>query len=77
MPLFVHQYTNREHCREIRNAQRKRYYSKTLNISQGRRRWTKEEDNLVLNSSLTDTELSKLIQRSVRSIQVRRCRLKK
>ena len=39
--------------------------------------WTAEQDKMVLEHLITDTELSKIIQHSVKAIQVRRCRLKK
>ena len=58
-----------------RNRERKRYYNKTSG-KYPQRKYTAWEDEMVLHSKLTDTELSKELCRSVQSIQVRRCRLK-
>ena len=60
-------------CRE----QKRRYYSKTQYARNGNVKWTEEENNLVLQHNITDTELSKLIGRSVASIQTQRSVLKK
>ena len=62
-----------EFC-EARKRYNKKYYKRTAIYK--KRAWTKEEDELVLKHSITDTELSDLIRRSVRSIQIRRSRLK-
>lgn len=75
MPNFARQYKDKEKCRQIRNEQRARYYKKTA-IYQGRE-WTAYEDKMVLEHSMPDMELSALLQRGVRAIQIRRCRLKK
>ena len=58
-----------------RNAQRKRYYDKTAIYEPSS--WTNDQDRLVLEHMITDSELSSLIGHSVRAIQIRRCRLKK
>jgi hypothetical protein len=76
MPLRANQYKDKEKLRITRNAQRKRYYNKTTNIYK-RRKWTTEDIQLILNSNLTDMELSKLIERSVPSIQVKRNKIRK
>lgn len=75
MPKFVKQYNDPLQLLLIRNGQRQRYYQKTAKYP--KREWNPEEDEMVLNSSLKDTELSGILQRSVESIQVRRCRLQK
>ena len=76
MPIRVRSYKNKDKARVTRNAQRLRYYQKTQLYS-GRRTWTKEEDKAVLEHSITDTELSYAIHRSVQSIHTRRYNLKK
>ena len=75
MPIRVRSYKNKDKARVTRNAQRLRYYQKTQ-LYPDRRRWTREEDIEVLKHSITDTELSYLIHRSVQSIQIRRNKLK-
>ncbi len=61
--------------RKTRNKGKRKYYSKTAKYK--RRAWTDLEDIIVLEHKKTDTEISNYIQRSVLSIQTRRCRLKK
>lgn len=67
-------YRDMEKYRKTRNACKRRYYRKTQKGG-ARRRWTKEEDAIVLEHAHTDTEISEMIGRSVCSIQVRRSRL--
>lgn len=62
-----------ENIRQARRAYNREYYSRTAIY--GRRSWSASEDAMVLAHSITDTELSQIIQRSVRAIQVRRTRL--
>lgn len=62
--------------RERKRNARKRYYAKTANLYP-RRGWTAEEKQLVLEHSTPDSELSVKIQRSVKSIQEERRRMKK
>lgn len=69
-------YRDMDKYRITRNAQRNRYYSRTKGLYPPRP-YTDEDDYQILNSSLTDMELSVLIKRSVGSIQTRRCELKK
>lgn len=68
----------KDHARytKIHRAQNRRYYGKTAFLYTPRE-WTPEEDEQVLNSNLTDMELSLKIERSVSAIQVRRSRLKR
>lgn len=68
-------YKDMDKFRRTRNAQKKRYYAKTAIYAP--RRWTYEEEMMVLEHSITDTELSSKIGRSVGSIQKRRSILKK
>lgn len=68
-------YTDMDKFSEARKRYNKKYYKRTAIYR--KRAWTEEEDKLVLEQSITDTELSYLIERSVKSIQIRRSRLKK
>ena len=63
---------------EKRNDQKAVYFSKTTYTGSFNRRnpIRQEEDNLILEHSIPDTELHKIIGRSVRAIQARRHRLK-
>ena len=74
MPNFRKHYSE-EQFLKMRNEQRKRNYSQTAQYK--RRDWIPEEDEAVLKQDITDRELSKIISRSVQSIQIRRSRLKK
>ena len=74
MPKFTKQYDDQLQLLFIRNGQRARYYKKTAKYP--RKLWNPEEDELVLNSELCDSDLSVVLRRSVESIQVRRSRLK-
>ena len=67
-------YKDIEKFRLTRNKVKRKYYSKTAKYK--RRAWTELEDVIVLEHNKTDTEISNQIQRSVCSIQTRRCRLK-
>ena len=76
MPIRINLYKSRDKARSTRNAQRLRYYQKTQLYSK-RRLWTSKEDKAVLEHSISDTQLSTTICRSVGAIQARRSMLKK
>ena len=59
--------------RQSKNRQRKRYYKKTQNAKNSGRPWSLEEIKIVMEHDMTDTEISKLIGRSVAAIQGKRC----
>jgi len=61
--------------REQKRRDRKRYYAKTAN-RYPKRAWIAEEKQLALAHTVPDSELSAKIQRSVKSIQEERRRLK-
>lgn len=60
-----------------RNEWRKRNYHKTTNAKNTLKRWSQSDEELVLNSDLTDFELSQKIGRSVQAIQLKRYKLLK
>lgn len=66
----------RSNNREKRSAQRKRYYNKTSFSEKSHKPWSVEEIEMVLEHSVSDSELSETICRSVQSIQIARCRFK-
>ena len=75
MPKMKNRYKDPKKFLKTRNAQRQRYYSKTAVYEPSY--WTPEQDQLVLEHAITDTELSAKIGHSVSAIQNRRCKLKK
>ena len=76
MPNRQHLYKDKDKARATNKAQKLRYRRKTQLYS-GKPRWTLKEDKLVLDHTISDTELSFMIHRSVQAIQIRRHRLKK
>ncbi len=66
---------NEKKFKDNRSKYNKQYYARTRRY--GYSKWTEEMDKIVLEHNITDTEISKLINKSVMAIQVRRCRLKK
>ena len=66
----------RSRKKEVSQAQNKKYYNKTSNARNGRRRFTEQELVLIWQHNITDTELSERIGRSVQSIQIKRSRMK-
>ena len=78
MPIHLKLYKDREKARILRNKQRKRNYAKgRINATNSKSRYTEKELLLILDHDITDAELSKLLGRSVESIQIKRARLKK
>lgn len=71
------QYKDMEKYHKARNRQRARYYGKTSNAENSRQPYTLKEMELILDHNITDTELAKMLGRSVLSIQIKRSRLKK
>lgn len=70
-------YKDLEKWRNANNAQKKRYYKKTQNARNSKLFWTKEDIELVMEHKISDSELSKVIGRSVLAIQKMRCKQKK
>ena len=68
-------YRDMEKYRKACRRQNQRYYAKTSNLYPPKA-WTAEEDAMVLDHKIPDSELSKELERSVRAIQHRRHRLK-
>lgn len=68
-------YRDMEKFRKTCNRKNRRYYGKTSNICP-RKEWTNKEDSMVLDHKISDSELSKNLERSVRAIKIRLHRLK-
>lgn len=70
-------YKDQEKFRVYRNGYKRRYNSKR-NFSDGKkRRWTEEEIEVVLAHEMTDTEIARMLGRSVSAVQVIRHRKSK
>lgn len=69
-------YKNLDKWRKTKILQKRRYRKQTGAGMFPSRSWTSEEDKEVLNSALSDRDLSQEIKRSVGAIQTRRVRLK-
>ena len=65
-------------CNKVaRRKFNKRYYARTQYAVNHYKRWTEEELRLVLAHEVSDTDLAKLLNRSVGAIQRIRWRFKK
>lgn len=69
-------YKNQEKLRAYINRTKKKYRERTGSGQYQRREWTDEENEMVMNHSMTDRELGKLLERSVTAIQIQRVRIK-
>ena len=70
-------YKNIDRWRETARKQKKKYYGRTTDSENKGQRWTTKEIEIVLAHEITDTEISKKINRSVQAIQIARCRYAK
>lgn len=77
MPKYLKCYKDKEKARRTRNKHRRQNYQKTAFAPNSGKLWSEYEDAIILEHTVTDFELAKLLKRSVGSIQNRRCRLKK
>lgn len=73
---YKHNKTWRRNNRNKYQEQKKRYYDKTVSTFR-KGKYTEEEMKFILErEDLTDTQISRFLQRSVASIQCKRCKLK-
>lgn len=72
-----HAYKDLKKFAETKKAYQERWRKRSGAGKYGRRRWTLEEDDIVLEKETTDREISKKIHRSIGAIQIRRVFLKK
>ncbi len=70
-------YKDLEKWRKSCEKQRKRYYAKTTDAVNKNKPYSEREIELILQHDITDTQLSKMIGRSVKAIQVKRAKLNK
>ena len=76
MPNRKSEYRDMNKFKETRYKQRLRYYRRFQNAPNKGARWSDEDINLVLAHEFPDRELSKLLGRSIASIQICRARHK-
>lgn len=61
-----------------RNDQRLKYYhARQFGVRGDRRKWTPEDIQRLADVTLTDTDLGKLLDRSVLAIQIKRSRMRR
>lgn len=68
-------YVDKNLWKRTAQEQKRRYYGKTAFMP--RKKWTTEEELMVLEHKIPDSELSELINHSVGSIQTKRSLLKR
>ena len=73
--MSLKNYKDRDVGRQKLNEYKSRYRLSHGANEYKRRKWTKEEDELIIAHNISDTEISKQINRSVGSIQTHRNRL--
>lgn len=66
---------NIDKFKKARSEYNKKYYAKTQNAINKYNRWTREEEEEILESTLTDSELSQKLGRSTRAILEKRHKL--
>lgn len=70
-------YKDMEKWKETSKKQKRKYYAKTSNRKNSKKKWTQYEVELIMEHKQSDSELSETLGRSVRSIQIKRCRINK
>jgi len=75
MVLRKENYRDMDKFNETRYEQRKRYYQKSQKYEP--KIWSDAEIEEILNPEIPDSELSKILCRSVGAIQGKRCNIKK
>ena len=66
----------RNHPEETKRDKEKYYNKNNGNDTNKRQRYTAKEISLILNKDFSDTELAKMLKRSMQAIQIARCRYK-
>lgn len=76
MPKSLKSMKDRRKALKLRNTQRKKNYAKSRkNATFSGRNWNIRDIEIILNSPLSDREISKMIGRSVQAIQIKRSRV--
>ncbi|MBR3429980.1 MAG: hypothetical protein IKG87_07785 [Clostridia bacterium] len=69
-------YRDAEKYRQYRNGYNNRYYRRTQFCARSKMPWSEEEEKLAMEHKHTDTEIAKMIGRSVRAIQLKRNKIR-
>lgn len=69
-------YKDKEKLKKTRTEYNKKYYAKTSNAKNGMKRWTEEEEKLIMDSDLLDSQLSEQLGRSMGAIAIKRSKLR-
>ena len=70
-------YKDQDRFRRYRNRYKNRYNAKRDYSGGKKNKWSEDEEKIVLAHEMTDTEIAKMLKRSINAIQVRRNLLKK
>lgn len=70
-------YRDKEKYRIYRNDYNKRYYKARQFLKNNKKRWTEEEIQLVMEQKIPDTDIAFKLGRSVKAIQILRCKQRK
>lgn len=77
MPKSLKSFADTDKARAYRNRQRKINYDRDgSDRRHGNKQWLRFEIDMILERKLTDREVARIIGRSVRAIQVKRCKLR-
>ena len=75
MPKCIKLYKNKDKAKKYRKKHHDNNYNKNDYSVGKRRKWETWEEQYILNNE-NDVEIAKYLQRSLRAIHIKRCRLK-
>ena len=70
------EYKDLEKYKKTKREQEKRYYGKTQDALNSRKYWTSREIKMIMAKNMSDRELSQILGRSMKAIQVKRYKIK-
>ena len=69
-------YKDLEKYKKTKREQQKRYYAKTQDALNSRKYWTPREIKIIMAKNMSDRELSRILGRSMKAIEVKRSKIK-
>lgn len=69
-------YKDLEKYKKTKREQQKRYYDKTQDALNSRKCWTPREIKIIMAKNMSDRELSRILGRSMKAIEVKRSKIK-
>lgn len=75
MSNYRKKYRKTRKGKEIRSAYNKRYYARTADAKNNYARWQQEEIDLIMEKNYSDMELSTILNRGIKAIQVKRAKV--